>query len=347
MDSLLRVSQDVVPADEEHLLDSAPGEANTVTPEFFLAHYMHFIAMTISNGHPSKDTLDSYRKSLHYFLTWCFKKAHVNPLKLKENHLEYYRSRLYEKKTESGTYYNQNSVHNQMSAIKAFYHAAVKQHLLKLNPCEEVTAPSINANDIPFSYYKMSEIKEIVDYIKKDPDEFACCRNLAMIYLMAVAGLRCVEVYRSNREDINWDNGTMIVHGKGHNGVVYLDASTIGVLLQYIDCVNRLPLLIQKEEGLTPLFVTFGPNSSGKRIKRNSIRYNMDKILKGAGMKKQGATCHVFRHSCATALYEKTHDLRVVQDTLRHRSPNVTARYAHVVEQLEKRPTAALGKMLD
>lgn len=347
MDSLLKVSQDVVPADEEHLLASAPGEANTVTPEFFLAHYMHFIAMTISNGHPSKDTLDSYRKSLHYFLTWCFKKAHVNPLKLKENHLEYYRSRLYQKKTESGTYYNQNSVHNQMSAIKAFYHAAVKQHLLKLNPCEEVTAPSINANDIPFSYYKMSEIKEIVDYIKKDPDEFACCRNLAMIYLMAVAGLRCVEVYRSNREDINWDNGTMIVHGKGHNGVVYLDASTIGVLLQYIDCVNRLPLLIQKEKGYTPLFVSFGPNSSGKRMKRNSIRYNIDKVLKGAGMKKNGATCHVFRHSCATALYEKTHDLRVVQDTLRHRSPNVTARYAHVVEQLEKRPTAALGKMLD
>ena len=317
-----------------------------ITPEFFIAHYMHFVAMTIADGNPSKDTLDTYRKHIDHFLTWCLEKARVSPFKLKENHLEFYRNRLFQKETKGGSHYSKNSISNRIMAIKAFYHAAVKQHIIETNPCDDVKAPRTNICDLPFTYYKMDEIKEIVDYVKKDPDEFSCYRNLACIYLMAVSGLRCVEIHRANREDIDWNNLTMIVHGKGHDGMVYLDDSTAGILQEYIDCVDRQPMRVIKENGKTPLIVSFGPNSSGHRLQRNTIRWNINKILKGVGLKKFGATCHVFRHSCATALYENTHDLRVVQDTLRHRNTEVTARYAHVVEQLEKRPTAILGKML-
>ena len=66
-----------------------------ITPEFFIAHYMHFVAMTIADGNPSKDTLDTYRKHIDHFLTWCLEKARVSPFKLKENHLEFYRNRLF------------------------------------------------------------------------------------------------------------------------------------------------------------------------------------------------------------------------------------------------------------
>ncbi len=41
-----------------------------------------------------------------------------------------------------------------------------------------------------------------------------------------------------------------------------------------------------------------------------------------------GATLHQLRHYFATALYQSSRDLRLVQEALGHSSPNVTAVYA-------------------
>ncbi len=41
-----------------------------------------------------------------------------------------------------------------------------------------------------------------------------------------------------------------------------------------------------------------------------------------------GATLHALRHFFATALYQTSQDLRLVQEALGHSSPNITAIYA-------------------
>ena len=322
--------------------------ADRITPEYFLAHYMKFVAMVIAHGKPSQDTLYTYKVNIDCFLDWCLQTARISPFKLKEKHIELYRSMLYaEQSSKTDDNYSINSVYTRITAIKAFYKAAVKQQVIETNPCIDVSAKTISINDLPFSYYEMDEIGNLVEFIKRTYPEFECKRHLACIYLMAVAGLRAVEVHRANREDINWNDFTMVIHGKGHNGRIYLDDSTAQVLLDYIDCVKRQPQQVPKVKGVTPLIVSNASNRYGTRLARSSIRWNMDKILKEAGMKKLGACCHVFRHSCATALYENTHDLRVVQDTLRHKNPQTTTRYAHVIHQLQSRPTSVLGRALD
>lgn len=345
VESLIQPSDDTREILHSSLLmetDSGKG----VTPDAFIANYMTFVSMVIANGHPAKDTCDSYRKNIAHFLRWCLKDARTSPFLLREKHIELYRAMLYKAVTAQGTEYNQNTVYQRMVAVRAFYNAAKKQGLVSENPAEDVKAASIPINDVPFAYYKMEEIKKLVDYVKETGSGFECHRNLACIYLMGVAGLRCVEVHRANQEDINWNDLTMKVHGKGHDGIAYLDAATGRVLHEYLDCLAEQDFKIKKENGLSPLIVSNGNSSSGRRMARNSIRWNINKILEGADMKKRNYACHVLRHSCATALYKNTHDLRVVQDTLRHRNPSVTSRYTHVVEQLEKRPTASLSHML-
>lgn len=317
-----------------------------VSPEFFLAHYMKFVNMTIAHGSPSKDTQHTYNSHISLFLDWCLTAARVSPFKLKPVHLELYRSMLYKKKTVNGTNYNANTIYLALVAIRAFYQAAMKQGIINENPCADVKSEVIHVNDLPFAYFKMDEIKELIEYTKKNGTEFEIYRNLVLIYLMGVAGLRCVEVHRANQEDINWNDFTMVVRGKGHNGLSYLDDSTARVIQDYLDCLERLGIQPKADNTGTPLLVTNSTNRVGNRLARDSIRWNMNRILKGAGLKQNGFACHVLRHSCATALYEATHDLRVVQDTLRHRDPTVTARYAHVVEQLQNRPTGILGNML-
>ena len=319
-----------------------------VTPEFFIAHYMDFVTMVIAHGNPSKDTQDTYRKHIDTFLDWCLRKCRVSPFALKEKHIELYRAYLNRNTTVKGTNYSQNSVYNRLVAIRAFYNAAVKQELIETNPCLNVKAQTTPLDDLPFAYYKMSEIKILIDYVKENYEDFECHRALACLYLMAIAGLRCVEVYRANQEDINWNDFTMRVHGKGHDGFVYLDETTALVLQDYLDCIKRQSFVVQQEpDGKTPLIVTNATNKQGTRLARCSIRWNINKILEEAYIKTKGVSCHALRHSCATALYKNTKDLRVVQDVLRHRDPKVTSRYTHVVEELKSRPINMLVKEME
>lgn len=322
-------------------------EESQVTPEFFLAHYMQFVCMAIARGNPSEDTRETYRKNIDAFLGWCLGTCGASPFSLKERHIELYRAFLLSLRKADGTRCSNSFVHVRLSAVRAFYKAAVKQGLMDSNPCLDVKAPTDALGDLPFNYYSMAELRELVHHVKGSCDEFERCRSLAMIYLMAVAGLRCIEVHRADREDINWSDCTMRVHGKGHDGTAYLDESTASVLRDYLDCIQRLGIEAEQEGGRTPLIISRGKSRQGTRLARNSIRWNMSRLLEGANLKTCGSSCHVLRHSCATALYEATRDLRVVQDTMRHRDPKVTARYAHVVEQLCRRPTATLGRSLE
>lgn len=56
---------------------------DTVTPDFFLSHYMDFVRMVIANGQPSTDTYNTYKAGIESFLGWCLKYARVNPFILK------------------------------------------------------------------------------------------------------------------------------------------------------------------------------------------------------------------------------------------------------------------------
>ena len=110
---------------------------------------------------------------------------------------------------------------------------------------------------------------------------------------------------------------------------------------------NTLILYLMGVEGLkdgvlTPLILSSSNRNLMGRISRNGIRSIMNKALTACDLKHPGYSCHVFRHSCGTNLYKETKDLRLVQDTLRHRDPKITARYAHVADRLSKRYTSKL-----
>ena len=314
---------------------ASPMDSSLITPDYYALHYKEFIPMYISRGRPAEDTLVTYISSINQFLRWC-KASNAHPIYLKDYQLRMYQRIL----TENG--YKDDSIAVKIIAVRLFYEVALKLKLIDENPCRDITTSSSFSQDEMIRYYTNEQIQSICNYFNEEEDEFLRLRGKLAVYLMAVEGLRCVEVHRANREDINFELGIMQIHGKGHGRQIYPCNETMNVIKNYINVCPPSDK-IGKEGNVTPLFLSNTNFAKYKRISRDGLRFILNKALKACGIKIEGSSCHILRHSCGTNLYAAKKDLRLVQDVLGHRDPKTTARYAHLHNRLSNRGTSAIA----
>lgn len=301
----------------------------------FLHTYQQLLPQYIADGNPSQDTLNAYWGRLESFLKWCDLSG-FHPFRLQEAHIILYRKELIDKGFKT------TSIAAALTSIRKFYNLAQKLHLITDNPAADVKAPrDPNASLIDLPYLTSGKLEYLLQLIK--PTNEKNLRDKVIIAFMAIEGLRTVEIYRMNEEDINKEQQSILIRGKGKNAIIYPRPDTFKLLLRYIKTKNREPLqqYIDNEEK-TPVFTSTSNNKPGNRINRRNIREAVDLWLTRAGYKEKGKSDHMLRHTCATLLYKETKDLRVVQETLRHSNINMSSKYAHLVEREDKRYTKAI-----
>lgn len=295
----------------------------------FIKDFKDYLPNYISNGNPSDDTLRTYEDEISRFISWC-NENQIAPLKMSEIQANSYVRSLYTQK------YAKASVAIKLAAIKAFYRVANKLKVTSENPFAEIKAQKPSPMDAQFNFLTNDEVKAVFESIKASNfDSRTRKRNLAIFMLMAVEGLRVIEIHRLSDQDINFWKDLIYIHGKGHNDFIYPCADTMEILEEHLH--ERLPAIDDKLG--TPTFIS----NNQTRLSRDGLRWIINNILINAGMKKKGSSCHMLRHSCGTNLYESTKDLRLVQETLRQRNPTITARYAHVSKQMAERKTSYIS----
>lgn len=300
-----------------------------------LLNYKTLLARYLSQGEPSEDTLRNYYSAIDRYIKWCLENK-CHPLKITEYQFMYYRDFLLKNKMKKG------SIKSKLNAIKQFYNIAVKLNLIKSSPAKDVGVKAYEPNEIsPLKFLTIEQLNHLLSIIPAyDGKHMEYLRDRTIIMLMALEGLRTVEVYRMSVSDINWDMKTIYIHGKGHNDFIYPRQDVFDALKDYLKV--RPSSLASVDKFGEPVFTAVSNFSRGKRLDRRGIRYNIDKWLNKAGYKKAGISCHMLRHTCGTLLYRSTKDLQIVKEVLRHSDINITSKYAHVYDQMNKRYSSTI-----
>ncbi|AXX89783.1 integrase [Arcobacter suis] len=171
------------------------------------------------------------------------------------------------------------------------------------------------------SFMNKSEIDKFLNAI--DTFEFTdniAYRNRLILKIIIYTGVRVSEILNLKMKDIFKEDNVYLlqIKGKGNKPrVVMIKSSIIENDLKYwLDmriCNSDLLVCNQKGERLTQAYVS--------RIVEN--------ILISAGIRKEKNGAHMLRHSFATLLYAKHHDLILVQEALGHADINTSRIYTH------------------
>lgn len=155
-----------------------------------------------------------------------------------------------------------------------------------------------------------------------DPTSPAGCRDRAIILLLARLGLRAGDVATLRLPDIDWQEGSLIVSGKGRREVRLPLPQEVGdAILEYIE---RRP-----QVGADLVFIRlrapFRPLRSGC-----SVSAVVARAMRRAGVSAPSYGAHILRHAAATEMLRQGVSLYEIGSVLRHRSLDMTAYYAKV-----------------
>jgi integrase/recombinase XerD len=154
-------------------------------------------------------------------------------------------------------------------------------------------------------------------------------RDRALLELLYAAGLRVSEALNLDRDDLDLDEASVRVMGKGdRERIVPVGDIALAWLRRYLE-EARPALLAPAGRGTGrrggPVFLT----PRGRRLGRSQAWSAVKRAAAAAGLGDR-VSPHTLRHSFATHLLEGGADLRVVQELLGHASISTTQIYTHL-----------------
>ena len=292
-----------------------------------LDKFADILEIDVANGDAREDTLRAYASNMKMFVQW-YKDQGFNINEIREWHIKKYRQFM----INEGLAHATQSL--KLTTLRRFFKGLKDRDIIERNPAANVKPPRDREAKTDIKYLSPGEV-ELLSRELKQVNGVKGARDRAMIALMLREGLRAVEVVRANVADIDERDNKILIHGKGKDAYIYPSQDTLDKINEYLE-LRKEP--DTDEQGL-PLFVNLDRRTGGRRLTRPGLRSVVNKYFKMADIKVKGLSCHALRHTCGKSLYEKTKDVRVVQEVLRHSDPSTAAKYAHITERKEARYT--------
>ncbi len=229
--------------------------------------------------------------------------------------------------------YKPKTVKRKIATLKAFFHYLEYKDLIEKNPFNKLQIkfrePVILPKTIPLSTI---EAFLAALYAQKDtaPTKYqkkCILRDIAVAELLFATGIRISELCTLNPRDINLNERTVLIYGKGaKERKIQLGSDAVVLALEEYYQDNK-----EKIEECGYFFT----NKLDNRLSEQSVREMINKYCRQAAISLH-ITPHMFRHSFATYLLEADVDIRYIQEMLGHSSINITEIYTHVAMAKQK-----------
>ena len=216
-----------------------------------------------------------------------------------------------------------STVSRKVAAVRGLHRFLVLEDYLDQDATSLLQSPQ-RRKGIP----KALAVEEVERLLSVLPaDTLLGLRDRALLEFLYATGARVAEAVDLDQIDVDLDEATALVTGKGSKQrVVPLGAYAVTALQLYYPARQEL---IGKGSDPGAVFVS----ARGRRLTRQAVWQIMKKTARQAGIAEASVSPHVLRHSAATHMIEGGADLRTIQELLGHASISTTQVYTRVSPQ--------------
>ncbi len=269
-----------------------------------------FLSHLLNERRCSPHTRSAYRRDLQGFATWCDAQGlrrweQVGARQVRTLVAARHRAGLAPR-----------SLQRLLSAIRSFYKYLQREGRVPVNPALDAGAPRA-PRELPHTL----DADQVGRLLEGRPEGARASRDLAIVELLYSSGLRLAELVALDVEDLDLDDATVRVTGKGRKiRVVPVGRYALGALRHWLGLRASWAA-----PGERAMFV----GRRGRRIAARTVqrRLHVLALRQGIGTRVHP---HLLRHSFATHLLESSGDLRAVQELLGHADIGTTQIYTHL-----------------
>ncbi|HZJ93812.1 MAG TPA: tyrosine recombinase XerC [Thiopseudomonas sp.] len=207
------------------------------------------------------------------------------------------------------------SIARLLSAVRALY-----AYLIREGVCQHDPAAGIRPPKGPRKLPKVLDVDRAQQLLDSPvADDFAACRDHAILELLYSSGLRLSELVGLNIADIDLSQGLVVVLGKGNKQrMLPVGSKAVAAIEHWLTVRGQVKSQDQA------LFI----GVRGRRMSPQLVRER----VRQAGVRDLGQHLHphMLRHSFASHILESSHDLRAVQELLGHADISTTQIYTHL-----------------
>lgn len=208
------------------------------------------------------------------------------------------------------------SLQRCLSSIRTFCDWLIREGKLAHNPALDVRAPK-SGKRLP----RTLDVDQVAHLLDIRGDAVETLRDRAIMELMYSSGLRLAELAGLDINDVDLDDGSVRVTGKGgKTRIVPVGRHAVAALRTWLKVRSGVAAMDS-----TALFVGRG----GGRISVRTIQHRMARWGVEQGLANR-VHPHMLRHSFATHVLESSGDLRAVQELLGHADIKTTQVYTHL-----------------
>ncbi|QNB48190.1 tyrosine-type recombinase/integrase [Thermanaerosceptrum fracticalcis] len=209
-----------------------------------------------------------------------------------------------------------SSISRKLSVLKSFFGWLTEEEIIPRDPTRKIKPPK-KEKHLP----KALSIEEL-ELIR---ESCQTPRERALVEVFYATGCRLSEIQQLNRQDIDWQQRSAKVIGKGNKErEVYFSFKAIYHLKKYLKT---------RDDIVPALFVT--QRKPYRRMSKRAIQREFDIIAARAEISKN-LHPHVMRHTMATLTLNNGADIVAVQSLLGHSNPATTQVYAQLTSGRRK-----------